>query len=405
MTEVEARTWYHTFGSAVYFFPFLGALLSDLFLGKYRTIMLLSIVYCFGHLALALDDTRTGLLVGLTLIAVGSGGIKPNVGAHVGDQFGAKNLSLRERVFGWFYLAINGGAFFSMLLTPYLLATYGPRVAFAVPGIMMFLATLVFWLGRHRFAHVPPDARGFLKDLCSRDGFQMIGRLGGFFIFTSMFYALYEQTGSAWVLQAEKMNLTFLGYTWLPAQIQAVNPVLILILAPLFTKFWYPRLDRFFGVTPIRLSLIKVGFGFFLTIAAFAVSVMIETMIQQGQQPSVGWQILAYVIITSAEVLVVITALDFTYGQALPRMKSFAMSLLMLSISLGNQIAATVNKFIQNGTLVLDGPNYYGFFIGLMAIWTVAYIPFAFFYRGTNYVAGGARREGERTVTDESDAA
>ena len=72
---------------------------------------LLSIIYCFGHLALALDESRFGLSIGLTLIAIGSGGIKPCVSAHVGDQFGKSNAFLLEKVFSWFYLSINFGAF------------------------------------------------------------------------------------------------------------------------------------------------------------------------------------------------------------------------------------------------------------------------------------------------------
>ena len=88
MGEGEAKFWYHAFSSAVYFFPIVGAIVADFLLGKYPTIMLLSLVYCAGHAALALDETRSGLAVGLALIAVGSGGIKPCVSAHVGDQFG-----------------------------------------------------------------------------------------------------------------------------------------------------------------------------------------------------------------------------------------------------------------------------------------------------------------------------
>ncbi len=148
MSPDEAKGYYHLFTSAVYFFPVLGALLSDIFFGKYRTILSLSIVYCLGHLALALDETRMGLALGLTLIAIGSGGIKPCVSAHVGDQFGKSNSHLLEKVFGWFYFAINLGAFASTLLTPWLLANYGPHVAFGVPGILMALATLFFWVGR-----------------------------------------------------------------------------------------------------------------------------------------------------------------------------------------------------------------------------------------------------------------
>ena len=148
MPDTEAVYYYHLFNSAAYFFPLLGAIVSDTLWGKYRTIMNLSIVYCLGHLALALDETRLGLTVGLTLIAMGTGGIKPCVSAHVGDQFGPKNEHLLERVFGWFYFSINLGSSISTIFTPILLEKYGPHVALGVPGALMFLAPFVFWLGR-----------------------------------------------------------------------------------------------------------------------------------------------------------------------------------------------------------------------------------------------------------------
>ena len=144
MGEEEAKGWFHLFVSAVYVTPLLGALLSDGLLGKYRTIILLSLVYCAGHFALAIDDTRWGLAIGLGLIALGAGGIKPCVSAHVGDQFGRTNRGLLSRAFAWFYFAINLGAFASSLATPWLLETWGSSVAFGVPGVLMLIATLIF---------------------------------------------------------------------------------------------------------------------------------------------------------------------------------------------------------------------------------------------------------------------
>ncbi|MDB5337656.1 MAG: TGF-beta receptor type extracellular region, partial [Planctomycetaceae bacterium] len=117
MKDEEANVYYHMFTAANYAFPLFGALLADLWWGKYRTIMWLSLLYCFGHFALAIDETRVGLFVGLALIAMGSGGIKPCVSAHVGDQFSETNKHLLERVYGWFYFSINFGSTFSTLLT------------------------------------------------------------------------------------------------------------------------------------------------------------------------------------------------------------------------------------------------------------------------------------------------
>ena len=107
LSNEEATVWYHWFTSAVYFTPLIGAIISDAFLGKYRTILILSIVYCLGHFTLAVDETAWGLAVGLSLISIGAGGIKPCVSAHVGDQFGKTNHFLLEKVFSWFYLSIN----------------------------------------------------------------------------------------------------------------------------------------------------------------------------------------------------------------------------------------------------------------------------------------------------------
>ncbi|HJP19472.1 MAG TPA: MFS transporter, partial [Nitrospinota bacterium] len=110
MNESDAKYWYHIFNMTNYLFPILGAFLADILLGKFKTIVSLSIVYCLGHLALGLFDTRFGLGMGLTLIAMGSGGIKPCVSAHVGDQFRPDKKHLINKIFSIFYLSINIGA-------------------------------------------------------------------------------------------------------------------------------------------------------------------------------------------------------------------------------------------------------------------------------------------------------
>lgn len=384
MPEAEAKYWVHTFVVAAYFFPLFGAIIADWLLGKYRTIIVLSIIYCLGHLALALDETRLGLAVGLSLIAIGTGAIKPCVSAHVGDQFGSRNARLMGNVFGWFYLSINLGAFASTLLTPLLLKHYGPHVAFAVPGILMALATFVFWMGRHKFVHVPPRGGEFLRELTSREVLLALKRLVPIYVCIAAFWCLFDQTSSAWVLQAEKMDRTWLGVTWLSSQLQAVNPALILILVPLFGYVVYPAINRVWTLTPLR----KIGLGMFLTIPVFVISALIEASIEAGGTPSVGWQVLAYVPLTAAEVMVSITSLEFSYTQAPKSMKSMVMSIYLLSVSLGNEFTAVVNSAIQlpDGTNRLPGASYYWFFTAVMAVAAVVYVVVAMCYRGKTYV-------------------
>jgi dipeptide/tripeptide permease len=176
MAPAEARQNFALFVSAVYFMPVFGAILAEAFIGKYQTIFWLSIVYCFGHFALALNDTRMGLLIGLGLISLGSGGIKPCVSANVGDQFGESNKHLLSKVFGWFYFSINAGSFISTLLCPWLLNSprFGPRWAFGIPGVAMVIATIFFWAGRKKFVHIPPAGSRFLREFFV-DGLGVLG--------------------------------------------------------------------------------------------------------------------------------------------------------------------------------------------------------------------------------------
>jgi POT family proton-dependent oligopeptide transporter len=384
MSDAKAKEWTHYFIAGVYFTPLLGALMADLWLGKYRTIIVLSLVYCLGHLALAIDQTRMGLIVGLSLIALGAGGIKPCVSAHVGDQFGKTNAHLLPKIFNWFYLSINFGAAISQLLTPKLLEWYGPHIAFGVPGILMFVATIVFWMGRHSFVHIPADPRRFVSDLIDPRFLRALAGLIPLFILIAAFWCIFDQTASAWIEQAQKMDRHFLIWELNPAQLQAINPLFILTLIPVFTLVIYPQMSRLMEVTPLR----RIGAGFILTLATIYVSIWIEQQISAGLQPSIGWQVLAYLLLTGAEILISITALEFSYTQAPPRLKSFVMSLDLLSVALGNFFTARVNAYIEKtgASANLSGANYYWFFMKITAVTTVIFIIVSLFYKGQTYL-------------------
>jgi POT family proton-dependent oligopeptide transporter len=391
MSEPEAREMLHSFKFLNYFFPIIGALIADSILGKYRTIIFLSFGYCIGHLVLGIDHTRWGLGLGLLLIAIGSGGIKPCVSAHVGDQFGPSNSHLIERVFGWFYFAINFGSMFSTLLTPWLLEDprFGPHWAFGVPGVLMALATLVFWLGRNRFVHVPPGGMRFIREVFGPEGRQTVMRLIGLFSFMVIFWALYDQTHGAWVLQADKMDrhivLGPIDMTPSAAQFQAINPVLVLLFIPLFSFLIYPAVSKYlFEFTPLR----RVGVGLFMMVLAYCIPYWIERQIEVGLPPHIVWQLLAYVVLTASEVLVSITMLEFSYTQALKTMKSVVMSLNLLSVAFANLFVALVNNYIkgEGGKSMLEGSSYYLFFTGIMLVASILFVIYASFYRGQTYI-------------------
>ena len=168
MAEDSAKEWFHWFTAAVYFIPILGAIVSDVWFGKFRTIIWFSLLYCVGFFVLAWDHTRLGLAGGLVLIAIGSGMIKPCVSANVGDQFGPSNKHLIERVYSWFYFSINVGAAVSMWLCPVLLDKHGPAAGFGVPAVFMVLATVAYWLGRRKLVNVPPAGAAPFRKVWAR---------------------------------------------------------------------------------------------------------------------------------------------------------------------------------------------------------------------------------------------
>lgn len=505
MGDEAAKSAYHLFTAGAYFFPMIGAIIADVLWGKYKTILLISLMYCLGHGCLAMMDVgpmigawgmKPFLFVGLALIAMGAGGIKPCVSAHVGDQFGTGNKHLLTQVFNWFYFSINLGAAASTMLTPVLLNVYGAWLAFGLPGILMAVATFMFWIGRHSFVHVPPSGwEEFKRETFSKEGLRALRNLAPLFIiFVPVFWAIFDQTGSAWVLQAESMDRVF-GITWLESQVQVVNPVLILILIPTFTYLVYPLMAKFFEPTPLR----KIGLGLLLTAAAFAVTGIVESRIEKdgaapakalwkdlvagdvapesigslsataanvgvaqetiedyleksrqlvanaaneedekavtaglaadfwkdivgkkkqpeklvdvvrsaravgwGQEkigpylsdmPNIAWQILAYLILTSAEILVSIVCLEFAYTQSPPKMKSFIMGVFFLGVSFGNFFVSGLNFVLDRiksatNSNPLEGATYYWFFTGLMLITFVAYLLFALRYKGETYIQG-----------------
>ncbi|MFL5303254.1 MAG: MFS transporter, partial [Anaeromyxobacteraceae bacterium] len=256
LSESDAESKYHLFVFAAYVTPLAGAWLADRFLGRFRVILWLSLGYVFGHAVIAGFESREGLYAGLALIALGAGGIKPCAAAYVGDQFGKEQRHLLERVYDLYYWMINLGSTASTLLIPVLLDRSGPRVAFAVPGVLMALALVLFWAGRRRYVSLPPtgpNPHGFFRVVShavSRlgtgrpgegwldvakgrfpndavEGVKAVFRIVAVFAPIAAFWALFFQYGSSWVLQAERMDREVLGLTVLSSQVSTLNAVFV----------------------------------------------------------------------------------------------------------------------------------------------------------------------------------
>jgi POT family proton-dependent oligopeptide transporter len=417
-----AKDLFHTFVIGVYFFPLLGGWLSDRFFGKYNTTLWLSLVYCAGYVCLAMYvDNRVGFYTGMFLIALGSGGIKPLVSSFVGDQFDSTNKHLAKIVYDAFYWIINLGSFFASLLMPIFLRSYGPAVAFGIPGALMFVATLVFWAGRKQYVHVPPappDPHSFLRVVRTalfapgpdrrgtvvfavgavlavaalgwllRDDFVIavllaLGLLFGFggvgasmqlararathpaeavegvravlrilivFALVTPFWSLFDQKASTWVIQGGAMTMpdTWWWPGWLvkaPAQMQALNPLLVMLLIPFNNLVVFPAL-RSMGVAVT--SLRRMGAGIAFAGLAWIVAGILQLAIDGGSAVSLAWQIAPYVLLTLGEVLVSATGLEFAYSQATASMKGAIMSFWALSVSYGNLWVLITDAAVRN---------------------------------------------------------
>jgi POT family proton-dependent oligopeptide transporter len=403
-SQQDAKAYFHYFVAATYFTPLVGGWIADRFWGRYRTILWISFAYVLGHAVLALWETRAGLFVGLALIATGAGGIKPCVSAFVGDQFGPDEPLLMQRVYGWFYWSINLGSAAAYLVIPQIRSSYGPSAAFALPGVFMAIALVVFWAGTKHYRMAPPSGpnpHGFVRVVADAarklgtgspgehwldgarerhpaeaiEGAKAVFRILGVFAAVTLFWALFDQKSSSWVIQGRQMDPDLGFGTILPEQLQAANPFLVMTLIPLFTWGLYPLLERRgVSLAPLR----KMTAGMFLTVLSFASAAIVQTFVDDGHTPSLLWQLPQYVFLTAGEVLVSVTGLEFSYTQAPRAMRSTIMSFWFLTVFLGNMLTAFVANVVP-----LEGAAYFWFFAALMLGAAFAFRAVARGYRGS----------------------
>uniref|UniRef100_A0A3B4T8N2 Solute carrier family 15 member 1 n=1 Tax=Seriola dumerili TaxID=41447 RepID=A0A3B4T8N2_SERDU len=333
-----ATSIYHTFVALCYLTPILGAIVADSWLGKFKTIIYLSIVYAIGQVAMAVsaihditDTDRDGTpdnmtfhvvlsMVGLFLIALGTGGIKPCVAAFGGDQFSDHQDRQRRTFFSVFYLCINGGSLLSTIITPILRAQdcgihsqqkcYS--LAFGVPAALMLVALVVFIVGSGMYYKAEPQGN-IMLDVCKCIGFaiknryrhrsnqypkrqhwmdwaeekydklliaqiKMVLKVLFLYIPLPMFWTLFDQKGSRWTLQATTMNGYFGSLVIQPDQMQTVNPILILTLVPIMDSVIYPLINKCgLNFTPLK----RMTVGMLLAAIAFVCAALVQIEIDK----------------------------------------------------------------------------------------------------------------------------
>ncbi|XP_006869414.1 PREDICTED: solute carrier family 15 member 2 isoform X4 [Chrysochloris asiatica] len=303
--EDTSTSIYHAFSSLCYFTPILGAAIADSWLGKFKVLA----------------------VIGLSLIALGTGGIKPCVAAFGGDQFEEKHAKERTKYFSIFYLSINAGSLISTFITPMLrgdIQCFGEdcyALAFGIPGLLMVIALVVFTLGSRMYKKPPPEGNivaqvvkciwfAISNRFKNRSGdvpkrqhwldwatekypkqlildVKALTRVLFLYIPLPMFWALLDQQGSRWTLQATRMDGNLGFFVLQPDQMQVLNPLLVLIFIPLFDLGIY-RLVSKCGIN--FTSIRKMAVGMILACLAFAVAAVIEIKINEIAPPQVSPQ-------------------------------------------------------------------------------------------------------------------
>jgi POT family proton-dependent oligopeptide transporter len=371
----NATTVQHLFATAVYFLPLAGGWLADRWFGRYWTILIISLFYCLGHATLALfEGSLSGLYVGLALIAIGAGGIKPCVSAFVGDQFKPSQHHLLTKIYGWFYWTINLGAAAAFAIIPLVHVHWGYSWAFGLPGVAMGLATFIFWLGRRQYVRQLTQRESKRSPEETATDRASLLRIALVFLPVPMFWALYNQTNSTWVLQGSKMT----PFYYLNGEtMQVAGSVLVMIWTPILTLALYPMAERR-GWRPTALRRMTVGMC--LAAVSFVICGLVQAQMDHGQPMSILWQVAAYIVLEAGEVLLSATGLEFAFEQAPARLKSVVMSLWLMTISIGHFMVALFTQLNQHLVKATGASQFY-FYAAMMIVVTAVFACCAARYR------------------------
>ncbi|XP_046998033.1 peptide transporter family 1-like [Schistocerca americana] len=323
--ENTSTVIYHVFIMLCYVVPLVGAILADSFLGRYKTILYFSLIYTAGNILLCLAAIPpislppvSCSLIGLLLVAVGSGGIKPCVAAFGGDQFHLpEEEELLDKFFSYFYFSINFGGFIGMIFTPILRKSFmcfGDdqcyAVGFGFPALLVILSLYLYVFGKDLFRIRCPKENIILKFICCTyyavkrrleskvlytdhwldaaiekysekliDDMKIVFGIFFLFIPVPLFWSLFDQQGSRWTFQASRMRGDFLGMQLIPDQMQVLNPAIVLVLIPLFDRSIYPVIGYNNTVSSL---LTKMFAGGIIASFAFITSGAIEIKLEES---------------------------------------------------------------------------------------------------------------------------
>jgi POT family proton-dependent oligopeptide transporter len=351
-TKEQASHLYGWYTGLVYLTPLFGGYLADRYLGTHRALVTGGAIIAAGHFCLAVP-ARTTFFLGLLFIVVGTGFFKSNVSTMVGQLYGTGDRR-RDAGFTIFYMGINTGATFGPLVCGYLAKSqrFGWHWGFAAAGVGMVLGLVTYLMLKKRYlpgvgempAALASVSRGEERAPLSKDDRRAMAAIAILAFFNIFFWLSFEQAGSSMSFFAEeRTRRDLLGVNLLAPYFQSVNPIGIIVLAPVFAGIWTRLASR--GREPN--TPVKFAMGLFLVGAGFVVMVVAARLSDGGVLVSPMWLIAAYSIHTCGELCLSPVGLSMVTKLAPARFASLMMGVWFLAFFFSDLVAGLLAGTVE----------------------------------------------------------
>jgi proton-dependent oligopeptide transporter, POT family len=353
-TTRDAASLYGTYTMAVYMLSVVGGLAADRFLGASRAVLAGGIIIACGHFSMAVHSLSF-FYAGLSLIALGTGLLKPNISTMVGSLY-APGDPRRDSGFSIFYMGINIGAIMAPLVCGWLAESSSFKAflanqgfdpvrswhwAFATAGIGMLVGLAVFSARRRQLPSAGPKqaTAAITSPTLTRHEWRRVVAIGILFAFTIMFWSAYEQKGASLNLFAKELvTRNLFGWDFPASWLQSLTPFYVIVLAPLFARLWIRLGDRQpSGSRKFALGLFAIGIGAALLVPASALTA------HGGVSPL--WLVGFYFFAVVGELCVSPVGLSMVTRLSPAQIVGVMMGAWFFATSLGNKLAGYFSGF------------------------------------------------------------
>jgi len=354
--DKHAGSVYGTYTGSIWLATIGGGLVADRLLGAYRSVLVGGAIIALGHFTLAFRALPFFYL-GLTLIVIGTGLLKPNATTLLGSLYRPDDAR-RDAGFSIFYMGINLGAFIGPIIAGALAQKVDWHLGFACAGVGMTLGLVQYVAGRHRLrpegsgAAAPrapaasPQASGSQAASGTAGAGGVLGftavewkRIGAvcvFFLFAALFWGAYEQAASTLNLFADRhVDRVAFGFSFPASWFVSIQAMFVIMLAPVFAWIW-ARLGRREPSTPM-----KFAFGLLLAGVSFVLLLPPGFMAggPRGVLVSPLWLVAAYFLQVAGEMCLSPVGNSVVTKLAPARVVGVMMGVWFLSIAAGNKLS------------------------------------------------------------------